>query len=133
MYLSPCQSMTDHWSAIFWQGLIHNYKLITINLSQFSNRFSTIRNSIPRQINRKMVITIQMWFGLTRFGKYFSVLITWVGRCVNLPRIQIQWLVQRRPTDTGFDSGIYRISILNLIYLFINLFYLLFKHLFIYS
>ena len=40
----------------------------------FSDRFSTIRDSVWCQINRgKWVITIQIWFDLTRFKSFFSV------------------------------------------------------------
>ena len=56
------------------------FSLNLINLYQIWNMFNNIsliwhkRNSVSRQINRKMVIIIQILFRLTRFRKYLYII-----------------------------------------------------------
>ena len=55
---------------LFW--LLQNQTKFVLWL-HFSDSFDTKRNSIWREINRKNVITIQIWFILTRFRKDLSL------------------------------------------------------------
>ena len=106
----------------FWEGLqfwpsdaernIHTENISQILIIQtkfglwlsFSDRFITNRNSNWCWIYRKRVITIQIWFGLARFRKDFSV-------CIN-STLTMQ-ILGRKHSKEVFLFVFYFLSILN--------------------